>query len=92
MLKYLETEFNKVPKILSDAINNGIKGINSFINGGSLDSILNIGSNIVKGITNGINKAYNSGTLSSSISGMISKVCDWITTNAPRIQKAVSTI
>ena len=87
-LKYLETEFNKIPKILSNAINNGIKGINSFINGGSLNSILNIGSNIVKGITNGINKAYNSGALSSSISGMISKVCDWITTNAPRIQKA----
>ena len=87
-LKYLETEFNKIPKILSNAINNGIKGINSFINGGSLDSILNIGSNIVKGITSGINKAYNSGALSSSISGMISKVCDWIITNAPRIQKA----
>ena len=87
-LKYLETEFNKVPKILSNAISNGIKGIDSFINGGSLDSILNIGSNIVKGITNGINKAYNSGALSSSISGLISKVCDWITTNAPDIQKA----
>lgn len=87
-LKYLETEFNKVPKILSNAINNGIKGINSFINGGSLDSILNIGTNIVKGITSGIDKAYNSGTLSSSISGLISKVCDWITTNAPKIQKA----
>ena len=87
-LKYLETEFNKIPKILSNAINNGIKGINSFINGGSLNSILNIGSNIVKGITSGINKAYNSGALSSSISGLISKVCDWITTNAPKIQKA----
>ena len=87
-LKYLETEFNKIPKILSNAINNGIKGIDKFINGGSLNSILNIGSNIVKGITDGINKAYNSGALSSSISGMISKVCDWITTNAPRIQKA----
>ena len=87
-LKYLETEFNKIPKILSNAINNGIKGINSFINGGSLDSILNIGSSIVKGITSGIDKAYNNGTLSSSISGMISKVCDWITDNAPRIQKA----
>ena len=87
-LKYLETEFNKIPKILSNAINNGIKGIDKFINGGSLNSILNIGSNIVKGITDGINKAYNSGALSSSISGMISKVCDWITTNAPKIQKA----
>ena len=87
-LKYLETEFNKIPKILSNAINNGIKGINSFINGGALNSILNIGSNIVKGITSGINKAYNSGALSSSISGLISKVCDWITTNAPKIQKA----
>ena len=87
-LKYLETEFNKIPKILSNAINNGIKGVNSFINGGSLDSILNIGTNIVKGITSGINKAYNNGALSSSISGMISKICDWIITNAPEIQKA----
>ena len=87
-LKYLETEFNKIPKILSNAINKGIKSIDKFINGGSLNSILNIGSNIVKGITNGIDKAYNSGALSSSISGMISKICDWIITNAPRIQKA----
>ena len=87
-LKYLETEFNKLPKILSNAIENGIKGVNSFINGGSLDSILSIGSNIVKGITSGIDKAYNNGTLVNSISGIISKVCDWITTNAPKIEKA----
>ena len=87
-LKYLEGEFNKLPKILSNAIENGIKGVNSFINGGSLDSILSIGSNIVKGITSGIDKAYNNGTLVNSISGIISKVCDWITTNAPKIEKA----
>lgn len=87
-LKYLENEFNKLPKILSNAIENGIKGVNSFINGGSLDSILSIGSNIVKGITSGIDKAYNNGTLVNSISGIISKVCDWITTNAPKIEKA----
>ena len=87
-LKYLENEFNKIPKILSNAIENGIKGVNSFINGGSLDSILSIGSNIVKGITSGIDKAYNNGTLVNSISGIISKVCDWITTNAPKIEKA----
>ena len=87
-LKYLETEFNKIPKILSNAINNGIKGINSFINGGSLDSILNIGTNIIKGITSGINKAYNSGTLTSAISGMISKICDFITINGDSIAKA----
>ena len=87
-LKYLENEFNKLPKILSNAIENGIKGVNSFINGGSLDSMLSIGSNIVKGITSGIDKAYNNGTLVNSISGIISKVCDWITTNAPKIEKA----
>ena len=87
-LKYLETEFNKIPKILSNAINDGIKGINSFINGGSLDSILNIGTSIIKGITSGINKAYNSGTLTSAISGMISKICDFITTNGDSIAKA----
>ena len=87
-LKYLENEFNKIPKILSNAIENGIKGVNSFINGGSLDSILSIGSNIVKGITSGIDKAYNNGTLVSSISGIISKVCDWINKNGYKIEKA----
>ena len=87
-LKYLETEFNKIPKILSNAIENGIKGVNSFINGGSLDSILSIGSNIVKGITSGIDKAYKNGTLTSSISGLIGKVCDWINENGPKIEKA----
>lgn len=87
-LKYLEMEFNKVPQILSNAINNGIKGIDNFINGGALNSILNIGTNIIKGITDGINRAYNSGALTSAITGMISKICDFITTNAPLIQKA----
>ena len=87
-LKYLETEFNKIPKILSNAINNGIKGINSFINGGSLDSILSIGTSIIDGITSGIDKAYKNGTLVNSISGIISKVCNWINTNAPKIEKS----
>ncbi len=87
-LKYLEMEFNKIPQILSNAINNGIKGIDNFINGGAFDSILNIGTNIIKGITSGIDKAYNSGTLTSAITGMISKICDFITTNAPLIEKA----
>ena len=87
-LKYLEMEFNKIPQILSNAINNGIKGIDNFINGGAFDSVLNIGTNIIKGITDGINKAYNSGTLTSAITGMISKICDFITTNAPLIERA----
>ena len=87
-LKYLEMEFNKIPQILSNAINNGIKGIDNFINGGAFDSILNIGTNIIKGITSGIDKAYNSGTLTSTITGMISKICDFVTTNAPLIEKA----
>ena len=87
-LKYLETEFNKVPKILSNAIENGIKDVNSFINGGSLDSILSIGTNIIDGITSGIDKAYKNGTLVNSISGIISKVCNWINTNAPKIEKS----
>ncbi len=87
-LKYLEMEFNKIPQILSNAINNGLKGIDNFINGGAFDSILNIGTNIVKGITSGIDKAYNSGTLTSAITGMISKICDFVTTNAPLIEKA----
>lgn len=87
-LKYLETEFNKLPKILSNAIENGIKGVNNFINGGSLDSILSIGTSIIDGITSGIDKAYKNGTLVNSISGIISKVCDWIKTNGPKIEKA----
>ena len=87
-LKYLENEFNKVPKILSNAIENGIKDVNSFINGGSLDSILSIGTNIIDGITSGIDKAYKNGTLVNSISGIISKVCNWINTNAPKIEKS----
>ena len=87
-LKYLEMESNKIPQILSNAISNGIKAIDNFINGGAFDSILNIGTNIIKGITSGIDKAYNSGALTSAITGMISKICDFITTNAPLIQKA----
>ena len=86
-LKYLENEFNKLPKILSNAIENGIKGVNSFINGGSLDSILSIGSNIVKGITSGIDKAYNNGTLVNSISGIISKAVSYTHLTLPTTRR-----
>ena len=91
-LKNLENDCAKIPQILSNAISNGIAGIDNFINGGAFDSILNIGTKIIDGITGGINKAYNNGSLTSAISGLIGKIANWITINLPKIETAARQI
>ena len=88
--KYLEQESAKLPKILSDAIGNAIDTINNFVNGGSLASIFQIGTNIITGICDGI--INNPGKINEAVSGFISQFCDFINTNGPQIDEAAGVI
>ena len=85
-LSYLEKESAKLPQILSNAIGNAINAINNFVNGGSLDSIFQIGTNIITGICNGI--INNADKINEAVSGFIGKFADFISTNAPQIADA----
>ena len=89
-LSYLEKESAKLPQILSNAIGNAINSINNFVNGGSLDSIFQIGTNIITGICNGI--INNADKINSAVTGFIGKFADFITTNGPQIAKAAGVL
>ena len=86
--EYLADESEKWGKALAEGIKTAIAKIFSFIKGGGLDSILQIGTNIIQGICKGIEDSYTSGTLTDTISKIIGKIADWISTNAPRIAEA----
>lgn len=88
MFSYLANESKKWGKAIATGITNGIKSITSFINSGGLKNILNIGTNIIQGICKGIDNASRNGTLASGITSFIRQVCDFITTNAPKIERA----
>lgn len=89
-LKYLETESAKLPQILSNAIGDAINSINNFVNGGSLDSIFQIGTNIITGICDGI--INNPQKINEAVTGFIGKFCDFITTNGDKVNTAARVI
>ena len=89
-LSYLEKESAKLPQILSNAIGDAINSINNFVNGGSLDSIFQIGTNIITGICNGI--INNADKINEAVSGFIGKFADFISTNAPQIAEAAGVL
>ena len=90
--QYLATESYNWGRALAKGIENAIASIGKFISGGGLDAILKVGTNIIQGICQGITNSYNSGTLTTTITNLIGKIADWITTNAPAIQRAGSQI
>jgi TP901 family phage tail tape measure protein len=72
---------------LQEAIVGLFSNIDRFINEGSLESILTIGTSIIDGICDGILQAEENGTLDSAIDGAIKKISNWIIENAPKIQE-----
>ena len=89
-LSYLEQESAKLPKIINDAMTGTINAINNFVNGGALDSIFQIGTNIITGICNGI--INNADKINEAVSGFIGKFADFISTNAPQIAEAAGVL
>ena len=75
-------------KAISDGLHNAIKSLDKVVNGGSLDNILRIGTNIIKGIADGINKASNDGSLDRAITGAINKIATWCSENLDTIIEA----
>lgn len=74
--------------MLTQGIQTAISKLGEFANGNVLKSVLQIGTNIIKGICQGIINAYNSGTLTSTISSFIGKITSWISENAYMIEQA----
>lgn len=86
----LENKVSDWSENIPNAITNVVDSMKNFISGGSLDSILNMGGDIVQGICQGI--IQNKSDISLGISDLIGKVCDWITINGPTIEQAGATI
>ena len=81
----LEQKVRNAKDNITQAIVDLFSNIDRFVNGGSLDSILQIGTNIIDGICDGINRAKENGTLDSAISGAIVKISEWVRTNTDTI-------
>ena len=77
---------------IQQAVADLFSGIDTFVNGGSLDSLLDMGTSIVQSICKGIQQAKDNGSLDAAIDGAIQKICNWITTNGPQIEQAGKTI
>ena len=77
---------------IQQAVADLFSGLDRFVNGGTLDNILNIGTHLVDSICKGIQQAKDNGSLDRAIDGAIQKICDWITTNGPQIEQAGKTI
>ena len=85
---YLEEQSRSWGESIKNGLSSAISSIDEFINSTSFDNVLQIGTNIINGICDGIIKAYDNGSLTSAISGFITKICNWITTNGDKVQKA----
>lgn len=89
-LNDLESKVEQASNNIPSLMDNMFSGMNRFINGGALDSFLNMGTDIVQNIAKGI--INNKENITESISGLIEKICNWINTNGPAIQEAGATI
>ena len=83
--EYLEKASQGWGKSLESALSNAINSLNSFINDGAFDNMLQVGTNIINGICDGIKNAEG---LESAITGAIDKVVNWVSNNMPAIIEA----
>lgn len=84
-LAYLEKISEGWGQAIADNLEKAIGSIDNFINGGSLDSLLQVGTNIINGIAEGIQRAADNGTLDSAITGAIGKIATWFSDNLDTI-------
>ena len=71
---------------LANGVQKAISSIKGFVTGGTLDSLLTIGTNIIQGICKGISNSYED--MKIAFSEAIKKACNFITTNSEGIRKA----
>ena len=84
-LSYLERISEGWGEAIAQNLEKAIGAIDDFINGGALDSLLQIGTNIIDGICDGIQAAADNGTLDSAISGAIKRIATWFSENLDTI-------
>lgn len=89
-LDSLQNKISQASNNIPSLMDNMFRGMNRFINGGALDSFLQMGSDIVQGICQGI--IQNKDNISQGLTDLIGKICDWIDTNGPAIEEAGATI
>ncbi|MGL5718022.1 MAG: phage tail tape measure protein [Paraclostridium sp.] len=71
---------------LSGAMSQALNGLNTFISGGGLGSILAIGGEIISQIAQGI--IQNKGTIEEGISSAIQQIATWVSNHAGEIGQA----
>lgn len=81
IIQGIKSQEGKIKQAVVDLFSN----VNRFINGGSLDSLLEIGTRIINSIAKGINQAKTDGTLDAAISGAIRKIGTWCSENLDTI-------
>ena len=84
-LSYLEGISEGWGEAIAQNLEKAIGSIDNFINGGNLDKVLQIGTNIINGICDGIQAAADNGTLDSAISGAIKRIATWFSENLDTI-------
>ena len=89
---YLENVSEGWGQAIADNLEKAISSIDSFVNGGTLDSVLQIGTNIINGIAEGIQRAADNGTLGSAITGAIRKISTWFADNLETVVEVGSEI
>lgn len=77
---------------IKQAVVDMFAGINRFINGGSLKSLLDIGTSVIQSICKGIQDAKGNESLDKAIDGAIKNISNWIVKNGPAIAEAGETI
>ena len=88
----LSTKIKESKPKIQEAVESLFDNVDTFISGGTLDSILSIGSSIINGICDGILKAEEDGTLDKIINDLIQKISNWIIDNGPKVQKVGTAI
>ena len=81
----LESKLSQSAGKIKDAVVNLFSDLDRFINGGSLQSLLNMGTQIINSIAQGINEAKSNGTLDAAISGAIRSIGTWCSENLDTI-------
>lgn len=85
-LDNLESKVEQASSNIPTLMDNMFSGMNRFINGGALDSFLDMGTDIIQGISKGISQ--NKDNISQGLTDLIGKICDWININSPAIEQA----
>lgn len=88
----LETKIREQKGNIQQAVVDLFSGLDQLVNGGSLRSLLDMGTSVVTAICDGIKEAKDNGSLDSAIDGAIKKISQWIIDNAPQIEEAGVTI